>query len=349
MRADRSAITYLLAGVVGLVAAVFVLWQLDSSASTNCVRRSVRLPIDARLASVPADHILPGCPPDPFDAVRGYVHEQATLARDPTFVPDQPDEVKGLSALLVWMALFASTAAVAGISAVLSISTIAELDRIWDLPGKTIWTSGVLAIALIALPFVLLRLAPAKLSPFDDLHHAQLLWMPPLVALLTVPAATGLFVIRRIVVWRTDFGLSELVRLGSLMRNLISMLGAILSLSVLGTASRWQMIAELPGGEGISSTLVLLWGAAFAAVLAAIYVPVYDRWAAAAANAVSAEVREQFSAYEGPGTVGYRPPELAARKELQATLGLGGALRTLQGSFAVLAPVIAAAVGSLFS
>jgi len=71
--------------------------------------------------------------------------------------------------------------------------------------------------------------------------------------------------------------------------------------------------------------------------------------AAAADDAISAEVGEQFSSYEGAGTFGFRPPELAARKELQATLGLGGALKTLQGSFAVLAPVIAAAVSSLFS
>jgi hypothetical protein len=348
MRADRSVATYVIAGVVGLLAAVFVLWQLDSSTSTDCVRRSLQLPINARLASVPPDRLLPGCP-EPFDAVSESLHEQATLARDPAFVPEGPDEVRGRSALLVWMVLFASTAAVAGISAVLSVSRIAELHRDWDLPRKTLWTSGLLAFALIELPFVLLRLDPGKLSPFDDLHQAQLLWMPPLVALLTVPAATGLFVIRRIVVSRTGLGLKELVRLGSLMRSLISMLGAILSLSVLATASRWQLIAELPGGEAISSTLVLLWGAAFAAVLAAIYVPVYDRWAAVADEAVSTEVREQFSAYEGPGTAGFRPPELAAKKELQATLNLGGALRTLQGSFAVLAPVIAAAVSSLFS
>jgi hypothetical protein len=273
MRADRSAITYLLAGVVGLVVAASVLWQLDSSESTDCVRQSLRLPIEAQLASVPTDQILPGCPPQPFDFVSGYVHEQRTLARDPAFVSAEPDEVKGLSALVVWMVLSATTAAVAGISAVLAASTIAELDRTWDLPRKTIWTSGLLAIGLIAMPFVLLRLGHARLSPFDGLHHAQLLWIPPSVALLTVPAATGLFAIRRIVVTRTDLGLKDLVRLGSLMRNLISMLGAILSLSVLATASRWQMIAELPGGEGISSTLVLLWGAAFAAVLAAISSP----------------------------------------------------------------------------
>ena len=73
-----------------------------------------------------------------------------------------------------------------------------------------------------------------------------------------------------------------------------------------------------------------------------------QRWATATAALVSAEVSQQFSEYEGPGTVGFRAPELAAKKELQALLRLGGALETLRGALVVLAPIIAAAISSLF-
>ena len=67
-------------------------------------------------------------------------------------------------------------------------------------------------------------------------------------------------------------------------------------------------------------------------------------------RAIVEEVKRQLPADDTvAGTAGYRAPELALKKELESTLGLGGALGSLQGSIAVLAPVIAAAASSLFS
>jgi len=68
-----------------------------------------------------------------------------------------------------------------------------------------------------------------------------------------------------------------------------------------------------------------------------------------AQSAIAEEVERQLPEHPAQGgTPGFRAPELALKKELETTLGLGGALRWLQGSVAVLAPVIAAAVSSLF-
>ena len=78
--------------------------------------------------------------------------------------------------------------------------------------------------------------------------------------------------------------------------------------------------------------------------------PVHQRWAAKTARLISDEVKRQLPDDQSlRGTAGFRAPELRLTKELQAALGVGGALKSLQGSVAVLAPVIAAAISSLFS
>jgi hypothetical protein len=209
-------------------------------------------------------------------------------------------------------------------------------------------------VILVVFPFVLFRLvadlASARFGPFDDLHQEEIHWLNPIIAALTMPAVIGLVAIAHIVATRPGLNLEQFAELGSRMRALVGMLGAILALGVLTTAARWQAIATLPAGESVPSTVVLLWGAVFALVLAVLYMPVYQRWAAATEREILAEIRRQLP---GPastgGTPGFRAPELELRKELDATLGLGGALHAVQGSLAVLAPVIAAAVSSLFA
>jgi len=87
-----------------------------------------------------------------------------------------------------------------------------------------------------------------------------------------------------------------------------------------------------------------------ALALAVLFVPAYQVWANETEVRISEEVRRQLPAEPAPGgTPGFRAAELALSKELHATLGLGGPLKTFQGPLAVLAPVIAAAVSSLFS
>lgn len=332
---------YVLAILLGLTAAGLVFWQLESSESTACFRES------AEIASSESKAVLQGCGSNSFDAVREEIEARRRSAASGGSVPEGSSEIEAKSALIVWIALFAATAGFAAVVSVRSIGISKEL--------KPRWNAGLIArcagtAVLVALPFALFRLIPSGLSPFDDLHGPQLKWIPPTIGLLMLPALTGLVVIWHILSVRPDLDLHDVARLGSRMRQVVSMVGAVLALSILTTAARWQAIATLPGGEALPSIIILLWGSIFALVLGAVYVPVHQRWATETTRLIADEVERQLAeSRPRHGTVGFRASELSLTKELHATLRVGGALTSLQGSLAVLAPVVAAAVSSLFA
>ena len=318
------------------VAAALVFWTLASSESTSCFRDAIDL---APGAEAPAT----------CDEEAGEAVEQALAERDDE--AETASALEGRSALLVWMALYAATAGVAAFSAVRSLALIVGLR-----PPLDRRFAGLVAgaAALVLLPLVLFRLLPElaseRFGPFDGLHLEQLLLLNPIIGVLALFAAVGLVAVAHVVATRPALGLGELARLGSTLGTLVGMLGAILALAVITTAARWQAIGTLPGGESVPSAVVLLWGAVFALALAALYVPAHLRWAAATQLEIAAEIERQLpEVATADGTPGYRAPELELRKELEATLGVGGPLRSLQGSVSVLAPVIAAAVSSLFA
>lgn len=340
-RTRRATRGYVLAALLGLAAGALVFWQLQASESTRCFRQSVEISI------AESEETLPDCHLRAFDAVRTHIREQRMLAMTGDFVPEEPDKLKARAALIVWIALFTATAGLAGISAVRSVFMIIGLKPRWK---WTLVPASLGAAFLVALPFVLVRALPFHLSPFDDLHTPEITRIPAMIGLLMLPAVFGLVVIWHNIWTQSERGLSAVARFGSRMRQLMSMLGAVLALGILTTASRWQAIATLPGGEGLPSAIVLLWGSMFALVLGALYFPVHQVWVAEAETLIADEVNRQFSSDKSlAGTPGFRPPELAAKKELRLTLGVGGALTTLQGSFSILAPVIAAAISSLFA
>jgi hypothetical protein len=330
---------YAAAVVLAVGAAFLVLWQLATSDSTACFHSSVEL-------AAKGSGELEGCDAQAAHAVRNHLaqHNAAEAA-------GEPSEVEARSALVVWMALFAATAGVAAVSAVRSVDMIAEVRPAWS---RRLVGLSVGAAILVLLPFavfrVLTELAPTELGPFDRLHLSEIRWLNPIIALLTLPAVVGLVSVGHVVSTRSGLGLAELASLGSRLRALVGMLAAILALGVLTTAARWEAIATLPGGNSVPSTVVLLWGSVFALVLALLYVPVHQLWATETERQIAEEVRRQLLDQASfAGTAGFRAPELALRKELHATLGVGGALHSLQRSLAVLAPVIAAAVSSLFA
>lgn len=327
---------YATAVLLAAAAAALVLWQLEASTSTACFRNSVDLSPDGGKPE--------GCYKEAADAVVKAVEQRSPAAEEPT-------ALKARSALVVWMALYAATAGLAAFSAVRSVTMISGLKPVWE---RRFVALSAGAVVLVVLPFVLFRLfaefASARFGPFDELHLGEIQRLNPIIAALTMPAVLGLVAVARVVANRQGLGLEGLAELGSSMRRLVGMLGAILALGVLTTAARWQAIGTLPGGESVPSTIVLLWGAVFALVLGVLYVPVYQLWAAATESEIAEEVKRQLAEHAFPGgTPGFRAAELALKKELEATLGIGGALRSLQGSVAVLAPVIAAAVSSLFA
>ena len=331
---------YVVAGVLCFTAAALLFWQLATAADTDCFRRSVEIPIAG------SKKVLLGCDSTPFKTVRKYIKEQREAAAAGTSVPQETDEVEAKAALLVWMALFAAAAGAAAFAAWQSIAIIR-----WLRPR---WTAGLItriagAAILVLFPFALFRLVSFDLSPFDKLHRFQLILIPPLIVVLLFPAVIGLIAVWQKLDEKADLDLDDAEALGSLLSRLVGLLGTVLALAVLGVAARWQAIGTLPGGEPVPSIVVLLWGSLFALVLAAFYVPVHQRWTRETGRLISDEVARQLPDESLPGTTGFRVPELALTKELEAALGLGGPLKSLQGSLSVLAPVIAAAVSSLFS
>ena len=330
---------YAAAVILAVAAAALVVWQLWRSDSTACFRSSVEL-------AATGSGELEGCDQPAARAVRTHV-----VKRDPDAVAEEPSELHAKSALVVWIALYAATAGAAAVACVRSTAAIVDLKPAWS---RRLVTLSLGAVVVVVLPFALFRLLGGltsdRLGPFDELHLDEIAWLNPMIAVLTLPAAIGLVAVGQVISARDDLGLEELASHGSRIRAFVGMLGTILALGVLTTAARWQAIATLPGGESLASTVVLLWGAVFALVLAVLYVPVHQLWAGATEREIAREIKRQRPADDKVGgTVGFRSPELALKKELESTLGIGGALRSLQGSVAVLAPVIAAAVSSLFS
>jgi hypothetical protein len=213
--------------------------------------------------------------------------------------------------------------------------------------------ASVGAAILLALPFLVYWRLPHRfthLGHFDNLHHGQLTWINVIGGVLIFPALIGLVSIVGVLMARTDLRLHDAAFLGLRMRRLISMLGAALALLVLTTAARWQAIDTLPGGESAPKTVILMWGSLYGLVLAVLYVPVYQRWEGETRRLISDEVSQQIPDDQSHrGTPGFRSAEMSLTRDLNVKLGVSGALSSFQGSFAVLAPVVAGAVASLFA
>jgi len=329
---------HILSIVLGLAAAALVFWHVERAESTDCFEKSVEI-------TIAGSDVLERCDLNAFDAVRAFISEQREPRAADEPPPEETDQVAARSALIVWLALFAATAGFATVVAVHSSTMLYDLR---PSVGRGFVLRSVGAVALAVLPFVLFRSLPYEFGEFDDLHRPQLKLIPPVIGILMLPAVLGLVGIRDLLADRA-LTLDDVDRLGARMRRLVGMLGAVLALAIVTTAARWDAIATLPGGEALPSTVILLWGATFAVGLATIYVPVHQRWAETADTLIREEVARQEPNTSPKGTGGYRAAELALTKELKVRLGVGGPLKTLQGSVSLLAPVLAAAVSSLFA
>jgi len=348
MKAER---VYIVSILLGLTVAALVGWQVLSAKDTDCFLRSLDIQIAQSKESEPIAEVLKGClSKNAFIAVRNNIQAQRhQLAAKAIPTPKETDKVKAKSAFITWLVLLMATAGFAGFVAVQSIVIV------WEL--KPSWNAGLIAVSagaaiLLALPLTLFLLIPdrfTRLGQFDRLHHGQLLWIQLMGGILVFPALVGLVAIAGVLMSRADLRLADAAYLGAQMRQLISMLGAALALLVLTTAARWQAIGELPGGESAPKSFLLLSGAQYAVVLGLLYIPVYQRWAAETGRLISDEVRWQIPADQSlGGTPGFRSAEMSLTRELNVKLGVGGAVASFQGSFAVLAPVIAGALASLF-
>jgi hypothetical protein len=348
MKAER---VYVVSILLGLTVAALVGWQVGSAKDTDCFLRSLDIQIAQSKKSKPIAEALKGCLSEKaFIAVRNNLRAQRQqLAAKKIPMPKETDKVKAKSAFITWVVLLMAAAGFAGFVAVQSIGIVWQLRPSWN--ARLIAVSAGAAI-LLALPLTAHFLIPerfTRLGQFDRLHQGQLLWIQLMGGVLVFPALVGLVAIAGVLMSQADLRLADAAYLGARMRQLISMLGAALALLVLTTAARWQAIGELPGGESAPKAFTLLYGAQYAVVLGVLYIPVYQRWAAETGRLISDEVRRQIPDDQSlAGTAGFRAAEMSLTRELNVKLGVGGAIASFQGSFAVLAPVIAGAIASLF-
>ena len=342
-RLDRRTREYLIAATLGLSAAAIVYFPVQASEDVRCYRHSVRI-------AIAGNETLGHCEANGFGEVRRQIAEQRRrLASDENFVPDAPKQGDGNAALVVWTVLLTMTAGLAGFGAVrASFMILYALRPRWTLTASEISTSALLAVAILAIPVLVLRFGSGgdfRLGPYDRVFLSLVRPVTYLIVLLSLPSALGLRLIGRVTATREHFSLGSAGELGAQLRLLISLLGGVLSLAVLGTASRFQAIDALPGGEAAPASIAIVWGGVYAIALAALFIPVYERWAAMAGSQVALELRRQF--HPDDDHAGYTSAELSTRKELNTMLGLSGALGGLQSSLSVLGPVIAAAIASL--
>jgi hypothetical protein len=334
---------YIVAVLLALGAGALVAWQLSSTHDTTCFLKAVRAGSVTRSAKEreqakdATTYFINHCKGNRWETVVSHLQV------------DKTDELEAKSALVVWILLLAATAAFAAFVGVRAVAIIREVDPPRD--GRFIGLC-VGALALAAVPFLVYQglheFADVELSRFDAFEHPQLVWAQVLIAALLVPAIVGIEAIGRVAAVR-PLALPEAARLGSRMRELLGMLGVILSLIVLDTGARSKAIDKLQGGEALPSTIVVLYGLLYVLVLALLYVPVQQRWATTTTSLISDEVAQQLSGASLPGTPGFHPSELSLKKQLSETLGVEGPLQSIRASVAVLSPVIAAAVASLFS
>jgi hypothetical protein len=333
---------YIVAVLLALGAGALVAWQLSSTHDTTCFLKAVRAGSVTRSAKEreqakdATTYFINHCKGNRWETVVSHLQV------------DKTDELEAKSALVVWILLLAATAAFAAFVGVRAVAIIREVDPPRD--GRFIGLC-VGALALAAVPFLVYQglheFADVELSRFDAFEHPQLLWAQVLIAALLAGDRwhRGDRQGRRGAAASSPR--SRTPRLAN--AGALGMLGVILSLIVLDTGARSKAIDKLQGGEALPSTIVVLYGLLYVLVLALLYVPVQQRWATTTTSLISDEVAQQLSGASLPGTPGFHPSELSLKKQLSETLGVEGPLQSIRASVAVLSPVIAAAVASLFS
>lgn len=319
-----------------LIGAGFTFISLVWHDQTDCYFESVDLEISGG-----TDRVF-GCQDrETFRAVNAHLDEERTTElSDPDHKIDEPSLAAASSHLAIWIALFTATGGLAGYTFIRGVDALFA-KKPMRIAGSIFVAGGVLALALWFI-----KKQPFDFGAYQDMHGP---WIGNLmigVAVLVTPALAAI-----VTNWREltlPVSLDSVAKVGKELRALVGLVGATLAIGVVTTGARQRAIEQLPGADELPGDLILIWGAVFALALTAIYVPVHQRWTTALGAAVDAEVADQFLADRSLGTAGYRVQELKAIGELRAALGAKGALATIQGSFSVLAPVIAAAVSSLF-
>lgn len=332
LRRQAGYVPAVLVGSIVATVVVLVLWHWP--VDTVCYQEAVEIEIDG------TSTLSASCNTPTFEAVADSIEADRTaLALDADHEVDQPNATAARSAQVVWIVLIGVTAGLAWATAIMVVRTVQTVVPIND-DG---WRWGALAAILVvavALGLLWFLAADFRFGEYDDIYPN---YTQGLVLLVLAPGSalvTGLVVLCEYLGSGKPTQLSDLVSVEMVLNRLTGLLGAALSLAVVTTGARWQMIGHLPGGESVSSSVVLLYGGLFTALAAAAYVPTQRRLAERREILINACVERQVGDYS--------TSVLAHRKAIRADIQSGrGALANLQGSLSILAPAIAAAVSTL--
>lgn len=241
----------------------------------------------------------------------------------------------------VWYALLAALIVIAIAAIAPSVRTVRAIGaRRRDYLGNAWWL-----VALALATGVATRLLDSfELGPIEGIGQEFVSVVVAVVILATLPTVAGALAIGEIVRRCDDQPSScsweHLRQIGRTLRWHAWVLGLILTVGVLTTAARWSAVDNLPGGANIPSAGLMIYGAIFAAAMAAIYVPVHNAWLQLVDQRTVAEVGgDRFA----PGTA-------TRLTELRQLVGAEeSTAQRIEASLVLLTPLLGAAISSLFA
>ncbi|MEM9566304.1 MAG: hypothetical protein AAGA93_27030 [Actinomycetota bacterium] len=322
-------------GFVVTLAAAALLWEGPDD--TACYEQAISIDIAA------SDALVEGCDSEVFTAVNEAIAaERTALGSDPDHEVDQPDFTAARSAQLTWIVLLSMTV---GVAAATAVMTVRMAERLVGVRQRwRTWLLGIgAAVAAIGTALgILWVLSPGiEFTPYDAIYPG---YTQALVLATLLPgsvAIVGLVVLCELLGSGRVDDLGSLLGVQAVLNRITGLLGALLSLAVITTGARWQMISHLPNGAAVPSTLVILYGGLFTALAAAAYLPTQRRFA---------ERREQLIDVEAgrSGADRYSDEFLRRRKLIRDDLEAGRSpFASFLGSLSILAPLVSAAVSTL--
>lgn len=311
---------------------------------------------------------------------RGGTRERFDLARDVTVAAPllglgafallrwvgwgserDPLAVGGARELAVWQFLITAQVVVWAVLAGAGLRAVKELDtlaQVWLSNTATGWRAmwrtetvrflifsySVIAVLLVAGGIARLR------NPYVMSGQS---WKIPLLHLVAGAAAVPFFVVlKRVqlcaaeeVGWSTTAGDIERIHiLRGYLRSATASLGAIITLAVVATGALRQAV-EAAALTPLPDTFVVVYGAWFTGVLAAIYL-----YVSTALDARARTILERAAPLPDPSPAAAEAfsASTSLRRELSAELELGGdARKNLEGLIAVLSPLAGALLTQL--
>ena len=227
-----------------------------------------------------------------------------------------------------------------------------EAKRLLEGNAELVFAAGFLFLILAAFIWAVLDLAPSRTWPLEN-HLGRTATIQAVGVLAAAPAIIGMLAIGAKVRARpnrwenpTSENLNRVLGLRHYLRRFLAVLGTFIGLVILATgALRHSVVAA---GFEYPSEGVVLYGALFTALVAAIYVPTFS-----AVEGLARQVRNRafpmpdISSRDGDAAKGDPVKQLEDRAALGETLKLGGTAKTnLETLVLVFTPLLTSLITS---